>query len=71
MSSETLDALDAYHQASRALRAAIPGTAQWVRLRMIVQERRIEYERRLDAEERAPTSPWARNTEPERTVVES
>jgi hypothetical protein len=53
VSRETIDALEAYHEAGIALREATPGTSDWIRLRMIAEARRSEYERLLGADERA------------------
>ena len=44
MSREALDALEAWHSTTLALRAATPWTAEWVRLRMVAQEQRAAYE---------------------------
>ena len=44
MSREALDALEAWHTTTRALREATPWTSEWVRLRMIAQEQRAAYE---------------------------
>jgi hypothetical protein len=44
MSREALDALEAWHTTTRALREATPWTSEWVRLRMIAQEQRTAYE---------------------------
>jgi len=44
MSREALDALEAWHTTTLALREATPWTAEWVRLRMIAQEQRTAYE---------------------------
>ena len=44
MSREALDALEAWHSTTVALRAATPWTAEWVRLRMVAQEQRTAYE---------------------------
>ena len=48
MTREALDALEAWHATTRALRAAKPGSAEWTRLRMIAQEQRGEYEALVD-----------------------
>jgi hypothetical protein len=48
MSTETIDALEAWHATTRALRDATPGTADWHRLRMIAQEQRAVYEALLE-----------------------
>ena len=44
MSREALDALEAWHTTTLALRDATPWTAEWVRLRMVAQEQRTAYE---------------------------
>ena len=44
MSREALDALEAWHTTTLALREATPWTAEWVRLRMVAQEQREAYE---------------------------
>jgi hypothetical protein len=44
MSREALDALEAWHSTTLALREATPWTSEWVRLRMIAQEQRAAYE---------------------------
>ena len=44
MSREALDALEAWHSTTLALREATPWTAEWVRLRMVAQEQRATYE---------------------------
>jgi hypothetical protein len=44
MSQEALDALDAWHTTTRALRNAKPGSGEWVRLRMIAEQQHAEYE---------------------------
>lgn len=44
MSREAIDALEAWHATTRALRQASPNTAEWVRLRMVAQEQRVLYE---------------------------
>ena len=44
MSREALDALEAWHTTTLALREATPWTAEWVRLRMVAQEQRATYE---------------------------
>jgi hypothetical protein len=44
MSGEAIDALERWHATTRALRAAKPGTAEFVRLRMIAQEQHAAYE---------------------------
>ena len=44
MSQDALDALEAWHATTRALRQATPGTAEWVRLRMIAGEQHAAYE---------------------------
>lgn len=44
MSREALDALEAWHSTTLALREATPWTAEWVRLRMVAQEQRAAYE---------------------------
>ena len=44
MSREALDALEAWHTTTKALREATPWTSEWVRLRLIAQEQRAAYE---------------------------
>jgi hypothetical protein len=44
VSEEALDALEAWHSTTRALRDATPGTAEWVRLRMIAEQQHVAYE---------------------------
>ena len=44
MSGEAIDALERWHATTRALRDATPGTAEFVRLRMIAQEQHAAYE---------------------------
>ena len=44
MTREALDALEAWHTTTKALREATPWTSEWVRLRMIAQEQRETYE---------------------------
>ncbi len=56
MSREALDALEAWHTTTRALRDATPWTSEWVRLRMIAQEQRAAYEALVGATPEAPTS---------------
>ena len=53
MSREAIDALEAWHATTRALRDATPNTSQWVRLRMIAQEQRAAYESLIEDEEPA------------------
>jgi hypothetical protein len=48
MSGEAIDALERWHATTRALRAAKPGTAEFVRLRMIAQEQHAAYESLID-----------------------
>jgi hypothetical protein len=48
MTREALDALEAWHTTTRALREATPWTSEWVRLRMIAQEQREAYEALID-----------------------
>ena len=48
MSREALDALEAWHSTTLALREATPWTAEWVRLRMVAQEQRAAYEALVD-----------------------
>ena len=47
------DAVDAWLEAKQALERAMPWTAEWLRLRMIEQDRRAAYialmDRRVDA----------------------
>ena len=54
MSREALDALEAWHTTTRALREATPWTSEWVRLRMVAQEQRAAYEALV--EDRSDTS---------------
>lgn len=54
MSREALDALEAWHTTTLALREATPWTAEWVRLRMIAQEQRAAYEALVDGRTEAP-----------------
>ncbi|HET9084621.1 MAG TPA: hypothetical protein VFN41_09495 [Candidatus Limnocylindrales bacterium] len=56
MSREALDALEAWHTTTRALRDATPWTAEWVRLRMVAQEQRAAYEALVGATSEAPPS---------------
>ena len=55
------DAVDAWIDAKRALERAMPWTADWLRLRMIEQDRRAAYlslmDRRPDAEDELGTLP--------------
>jgi hypothetical protein len=48
MTREALDALEAWHSTTKALRDATPWTSEWVRLRMIAQEQREAYEALID-----------------------
>ena len=50
MSGEAIDALERWHATTRALREAKPGSAEFVRLRMIAQEQHAAYEALLDDE---------------------
>ena len=54
MSREALDALEAWHSTTVALRDATPWTAEWVRLRMIAQEQRAAYEALVGATSDVP-----------------
>jgi hypothetical protein len=54
MSREALDALEAWHTTTLALREATPWTAEWVRLRMVAQEQRAAYEALVDGSQRRP-----------------
>ena len=54
MSREALDALEAWHTTTLALREATPWTAEWVRLRMVAQEQRAAYEALVDRTTEAP-----------------
>jgi hypothetical protein len=47
---EAIDALEAWHATTRELREATPWTSDWVRLRMIAQEQRAEYEALVEGE---------------------
>ena len=51
MSGEAIDALERWHATTRALREAKPGSAEFVRLRMIAQEQHAAYEALLDDDE--------------------
>lgn len=51
MSGEAIDALERWHATTRALRAAKPGTAEFVRLRMIAQEQHAAYESLIDRDD--------------------
>ncbi|HET8784941.1 MAG TPA: hypothetical protein VFM38_04855 [Candidatus Limnocylindrales bacterium] len=79
MSREALDALEAWHTTTLALREATPWTAEWVRLRMIAQEQREAYEALVegrsdtkidaessDAETATDPASGAKNAEPAR-----
>lgn len=52
MSGEAIDALERWHATTRALREAKPGTAEFVRLRMMAQEQHSAYEALLDDDDR-------------------
>ena len=54
MSGEAIDALERWHATTRALRAAKPGSAEFVRLRMIAQEQHAAYESLIDRDDAAP-----------------
>ncbi|HSL75336.1 MAG TPA: hypothetical protein VK867_00205 [Candidatus Limnocylindrales bacterium] len=54
MSREAIDALERWHATTRALREAKPGTAEFVRLRMIAQEQHAAYEVLLDGDDVHP-----------------
>lgn len=54
MTREALDALEAWHTTTKALRDATPWTSEWVRLRMIAQEQREAYETLIDDREGDP-----------------
>ena len=54
MSGEAIDALERWHATTRALRDAKPGTAEFLRLRMIAQEQHAAYEALLDVEDAQP-----------------
>lgn len=54
MSGEAIDALERWHATTRALRDAKPGTAEFVRLRMIAQEQHAAYESLIDRDDAAP-----------------
>lgn len=41
---EAIDALNAWHETTRALRESTPWTSDWVRLRMIAEDQRATYE---------------------------
>jgi hypothetical protein len=51
MSGEAIDALERWHATTRALRAAKPGTAEFVRLRMIAGEQHAAYESLIERED--------------------
>ena len=51
MSGEAIDALERWHATTRALRDAKPGTAEFVRLRMIAQEQHAAYESLIDRDD--------------------
>lgn len=53
MSGEAIDALERWHATTRALRAAKPGSAEFVRLRMMAQEQHAAYENLIDRDERS------------------
>jgi len=57
MSREALDALEAWHTTTLALRDATPWTAEWVRLRMVAQEQRAAYEALVGASSDVPRDP--------------
>jgi hypothetical protein len=57
MSREALDALEAWHTTTLALRDATPWTAEWVRLRMVAQEQRAAYEALVGATAGSSTGP--------------
>ena len=59
MSREALDALEAWHTTTLALREATPWTAEWVRLRMVAQEQRAAYEALVDGTTDAPVEAGA------------
>lgn len=63
MTREAIDALEAWHATTRALRQAAPNTSEWVRLRMIAQEQRVAYESLV--EDREPPTQEAREELPE------
>ena len=65
MSREAIDALEAWHATTRALRQASPNTSEWVRLRMIAQEQRVAYESLVEDRQSA-THGEAREQRPER-----
>ena len=54
MSGEAIDALERWHATTRALRDAKPGTAEFVRLRMIAQEQHAAYESLIDRDDARP-----------------
>ena len=67
MTREALDALEAWHTTTKALRDATPWTSEWVRLRMIAQEQREAYETLIgdregdpETSDRAPEETTAR-----------
>ena len=45
MTPRASEAYAAWYEAKRALDAALPWTAEWLRLRLVEQEMRSEYER--------------------------
>jgi hypothetical protein len=70
MSREAIDALEAWHATTRALRKASPNTSEWVRLRMIAQEQRVTYESLIEdrgsAAHESTTHEETREQRPER-----
>ena len=54
MSGEAIDALERWHATTRALREAKPGSAEFVRLRMIAQEQHAAYESLIDRDVDGP-----------------
>lgn len=69
MSGEAIDALERWHATTRALRDAKPGTAEFVRLRMIAQEQHAAYEALLDVDVEAPDLDREQVDQAERSAV--
>ena len=68
MSGEAIDALERWHATTRALRDAKPGTAEFVRLRMIAQEQHAAYDALLAVDDAHPAGGSPR-VEAERSPV--
>lgn len=69
MSGEAIDALERWHATTRALREAKPGTAEFVRLRMVAQEQRVEYEALVDREDARRNGGSQHAAQPERSAA--